>query len=122
MAPPADTGPPYAKVPPYKHPRRPGGTWAGGGRGGGGGVAEWQQQQQQSQLWQVRVISPEAAVRDLEQRLAKANDATRAAEVERDTLRRDKERLTAKAGGGGGMRSAFFRIFRIFFAFSGQVP
>ena len=24
--------------------------------------------------------------------------------------------------GGGGMRFAFFRIFRIFFAFSGQVP
>ena len=89
-----------------------------GGRGGGG-VAAWpQQQQQQSQLWQVRVISSEAAVRALEQRLAKANDAMRAAEVERDTLRRDKERLTAKSGGGENAVRIFphfphfFRIFR----------
>ena len=64
----------------------------------GGDVAQWQQQQQQQQSepWQVRAISTEATVRDMEQRLAEANEEKRAAEVERDALRRDKEHLTAK--------------------------
>ena len=60
-------------------------------------MAQWlQQQQQQSEPWQVRAFSAEATVKDMEQRLAQAHKDKWAAEVECDSLRRDKERLTAK--------------------------
>ena len=45
-----------------------------------------QQQQQQRAMWEVRAISAEAAQRDMEACLAKANEDRRAAEVERDAL------------------------------------
>ena len=61
-----------------------------------GDVDEWVEQQQQRATWEVCAISAEAAQRDLEARLAKANEDRRAAEVERDALCRDKDRLTTK--------------------------
>ena len=60
-------------------------------------MAKWVEQQQQHRAtWEVRAISAEAAQRDLEARLAKANEDRQAAKAERDALRRDKDRLTTK--------------------------
>ena len=59
---------------------------------------EWvEQQQQQRATWEVRAISADTTQRDLKARLDKANEDHRAAETERDALRRDKDRLTAKS-------------------------
>ena len=59
-------------------------------------MAEWVQEQQKHKTRWVRAMSAETVQRDVEAPVAKANEDKRAAEVERDALRRDKERLTAK--------------------------
>ena len=60
-------------------------------------MAKWMEhQQQQLGTWQVHAISAEAAQHDWEAHLAKANEDRRAAEAQRDALRRHKERLTTK--------------------------
>ena len=46
--------------------------------------------------WEVRAISAEAAQRDLEASLSKANEDRRAAEMELAAIRRDKVRLAAR--------------------------
>ena len=64
-----------------------------------GALDEWVEQQQQKQLhatWKVRAISAEAAQRDVEACLTKANKHKRAAETGCAALRRDKDRLLAK--------------------------
>ena len=64
----------------------------------GGDVAQWlEQQQQHLERWQVRALSAEAALRDTEQHLAPAHEDREAADVEDDSVRCDKEPLTAKA-------------------------
>ena len=74
--PPANTGPPASKA---AHTSTPAERAAH--ERTRGDVAEWvEQQQQQHETWQVGAISAEAAQRDLEARLAKANEDTRAAE------------------------------------------
>ena len=46
--------------------------------------------------WQVGAINADAVQRDVDARLAKANEEGQAAEVERDMLHRDKECLTTR--------------------------
>ena len=55
-----------------------------------GDVSQWLQQ---SDLWQVRALSAEAALRDMGQRFGRSQEEKRAAKVERDSLRWDRDKL-----------------------------
>ena len=64
---------------------------------GRGELNEWvEQQQQQRGAWAVRAISAEAANRDLEARLSRANDDKRAAEMQLAAVTRDRDRLASR--------------------------
>ena len=88
----ADTGAPPCKAPQTSTPAE----WAARDRPRGA-VDDWvEQQQQQRGMWEVRAIGAEAAQRDLQPRRDKAKEDCRAAETERDAVRRDKDRLFAR--------------------------
>ena len=69
------------------------------GRGHRGAVHEWVEQQQQLQragAWEARAISAEAANRDLEARLSRANEDRRAAESQLADVTKERDRLATR--------------------------
>ena len=93
-----DTEPPES--PAYGHPGGAGGAGGAGSRAGAeGAVHEWVEQQLQLQragTWKARAISAEAANRDLEARLSRANEYRRAAESRLADVTKERDRLVAK--------------------------
>ena len=68
-------------------------------RGHRGAVGEWVEQQhklQRAGAWEVRAMSAEAANRDLEARLFRANDDRRPAETRLAELTRERDRLVTR--------------------------
>ena len=66
-----------------------------GGRGQRGVVHEWVDQQRAG-AWEARAISAEAANRDLEARLSRANEDRRDAELQVVDVTKERDRLAAK--------------------------
>ena len=69
------------------------------GRGQRGAVQEWVEQQQLLQLagaWEARAINAEAANRDLEARLSRANEDRRAAKLRLEDVTRERDRLVTR--------------------------
>ena len=88
--------------PPQKAPRTANpAEWAEppAGRRQRGVVGEWVEQQHQLQrvgAWEVRAVSAEAADRDLEARLSRANDDRRATETRLAEVTKEKDRLVTR--------------------------
>ena len=66
-----------------------------GGRGQRGVVQEWLDQQRAG-AWEARAISAEAANRDLEARLSRANEDRRYAESRLADVNKERDRLGSK--------------------------